>query len=117
MTVIVPPGTEDCYFLPDLKPGWSLEVDYEVEIFLKLRVIFLANNKLFAQVVDTSGLGSADGMNIGLKVINPHEVTLEVFEPLGQGSYFAETRETGDYKICLVIIMKESNKTKSLEST
>jgi len=81
LTVEVAAGTEDCFFVEDVKKDQTIDFEYQV-----------------------TSSSSATGQNdITARILSPPPNNLKVFENLmlHEGSYNGEAEENGDYKICL----------------
>jgi len=81
MTVSVAAGSEDCFFLPEVKIGQVVQLEYQV-----------------------TSSSSATGKNdITVKIFSPAPESKVIFESEmdTDGSHHHEAEEEGDYKICL----------------
>jgi len=80
MTVEVAAGSEDCFFLPEVKAGQSIELEFQV-----------------------TSSSSATGKNdITARIFSPPPTLSVLYESELQndGSFNGEAEENGDYKVC-----------------
>lgn len=78
VTVEVGAGKEDCYFLPDVKSGQSIEFEFQV-------------------ITTNSQTGKLD---LTARITSPHGTQLYEEVMQQDGSYNSDVSEEGDYRVC-----------------
>jgi len=80
MTTEVAAGAEDCFFLPEVKTGQSIELEYQV----------------------TSSSAATGNNDITARLLSPAPTLAVLFESImrNDGSFSGEAEESGDYKVC-----------------
>lgn len=81
VTVEIAAGAVDCFYLPDIKSGQTIDLEYQV----------------------TSSSAATGKNDVTVRVFSPVPTATQLFENKmeGDGGYNGEAEEDGDYKFCL----------------
>ena len=81
ITLVVPEGTEDCYFLSDVRRNKKISIEY--------------------RVTNTKSVWAGKNVMIGFHVFDPRGGKVAGVDRSVSRSYFFNANFDGDYKICV----------------